>query len=103
MWEALLLVHARRKRVLAEEHRPILFTSKNPHSVNTFLVYGKVAGTWRYDNGKVDVEPFAPLAAAAEREVPPITPRPRAFWSKSTTAVTGPTWRRCSRSSSKTW
>ncbi|MDQ1364513.1 MAG: hypothetical protein QOE57_555 [Acidimicrobiaceae bacterium] len=69
VWEALLLVHARRKRVLADEHRPILFTSKNPHSVNTFLVDGTVAGTWRYDNGQVDVEPFAPLAWAAEREV----------------------------------
>jgi hypothetical protein len=69
VWEALLLVHARRKQVLAEEHRPILFTSKNPHSVNTFLVDGTVAGTWRYDGGDVRVEPFAPLEPRAEREV----------------------------------
>jgi hypothetical protein len=79
VWEALLLVHARRKRVVAEEHRPILFTSKNPHSVNTFLVDGKVAGTWRCDAGELAVEPFAPLQPAEEREVAQEAERLAAF------------------------
>jgi hypothetical protein len=79
VWEALLLVHARRKQVLAEEHRPLLFTSKNPHSLNTFLVDGKVAGTWRYHAGEVRPEPFAPLEPAAERDVAQEAERLSAF------------------------
>ncbi len=79
VWEALLLVHARRKQVLAEEYRPLLFTSKNPHSLNTFLVDGKVAGTWRYDAGEVRPEPFARLEPAAERDVAQEAERLAAF------------------------
>ena len=48
-WDASLLVHARRKGVIAEEHRPLVFNTKTPHSVPTFLVDGTVAGTWRYE------------------------------------------------------
>ncbi|HEY3240708.1 MAG TPA: crosslink repair DNA glycosylase YcaQ family protein [Acidimicrobiia bacterium] len=68
-WDATLLVHARRKGILAEEHRPAIFASKNPHSVGTFLVDGTVAGTWRYDGGKVRTEPFAPFNRTTQREV----------------------------------
>lgn len=61
-WEALLLVHARRTEVLPEAYRPLVFSNRNPHSVPTFLVDGAVAGTWRYERGRVSVEPFEPLA-----------------------------------------
>ena len=68
-WDAALLVHARRKGVIAEEHRPLVFNTKTPHSVCTFLVDGRVAGTWRYEKGHVRLAPFEPLAPAVMAEV----------------------------------
>lgn len=53
VWDATLLVHARRTQILPEEHRPLVFNTKTPHSVNTFLLDGQVAGTWRYEEGEV--------------------------------------------------
>src|SRR5204863_9899415 len=47
VWDAILLAHARRSGVLAEEHRPKVFNARTPQPVNTFLVDGAVAGTWR--------------------------------------------------------
>lgn len=66
-WDATLLVHARRTGVLPEEHRPKIFHTKAPQSYPTFLVDGRVAGRWRYDDGAVGLEPFAPLDPADER------------------------------------
>jgi hypothetical protein len=66
-WDATLLVHARRTGVLPEEHRSKIFSSRNPHSSPTFLVDGAVAGTWRYDEGGIRLDPFARLDAAATR------------------------------------
>jgi hypothetical protein len=37
--------------------------------VPTFLVDGQVAGTWRYDDGHIRLEPFEPLAAPTRREL----------------------------------
>ena len=68
-WDASLLVHARRKAVIAEDDRPRIFNTKTPHSMCTFLVDGKVAGTWRYEKGKVALAPFRPLAADVRDEV----------------------------------
>lgn len=64
VWDAILLVHARRTGVLPEELRPRLFSTKTPHSFNTFLVDGRVAGTWRHEDGEIRLDPFAPLRAA---------------------------------------
>ncbi len=64
VWDALLLVHARRTEVLPEELRPLIFNTKTPHSHNTFLLDGQVAGTWRFDEGEVRLSPSRPLAAA---------------------------------------
>ena len=64
-----MLVHARRTGILPEKYRPILFTSKNPASANTFLVDGAVAGTWKYERRKLRVEPFRRLALSVRREV----------------------------------
>ncbi|HLZ36662.1 MAG TPA: winged helix DNA-binding domain-containing protein [Mycobacteriales bacterium] len=69
VWDATLLVHARRAGVLPEEHRSRVFTTKTPQSVATFLVDGKVAGRWTYDRGAVRVDPFHPLARSTRREV----------------------------------
>jgi hypothetical protein len=68
-WDATLLVHARRARILPEEYRPRIFHTKNPQSVPTFLVDGAVAGTWRYEGGRVTIEPFERLAPIARREL----------------------------------
>jgi hypothetical protein len=68
-WDATLLVHARRTGILSEKHRPKIFSAKNPQSIPTFLVDGRVAGTWRYEKGKVETEAFARLDAAAKREL----------------------------------
>jgi hypothetical protein len=69
VWEATMLVHARRTGILPEEYRPILFTSKNPASANTFLVDGVVAGTWKHERGETRIEPFGRLARSVRREV----------------------------------
>ena len=68
-WDASLLVHARRKGILGEEHRPLIFSTKTPHSVGTFLVDGAVAGTWRYQEGRVRVDPFEPLPRPVQEEL----------------------------------
>jgi hypothetical protein len=38
-----------------------------PQSVPTFLVDGQVAGTWRHEDGRILLEPFARLDAADRR------------------------------------
>jgi DNA glycosylase AlkZ-like len=68
-WDATLLVHARRTGILPEEHRPKVFNTRTPQSVPTFLVDGRVAGTWTYEKGKVKTKPFGKLDASAKREL----------------------------------
>ena len=68
-WDATLLVHARRTLVLPESHRPVIFSTKNPHSVGTFLVDGAVAGTWRYDGDRVDLTELTTLSREQRREL----------------------------------
>jgi hypothetical protein len=69
VWDATLLVHCRRKAILAEEHRPLVFDNRRPHSVQTFLVDGVVAGTWTHEAGRVEVQPFEPLRPGRARAV----------------------------------
>ena len=69
VWDAMLLVHARRTEVLPEEHRTRIFNTKAPHSFNTFLVDGQVAGTWRIEDGEVQLTPFRTLRATERREL----------------------------------
>jgi Winged helix DNA-binding domain len=66
-FDATLLVHARRTGLLPEEHRQKLFSIKTPHSAPSFLVDGLVAGTWRHDRGRIELEPFGRLDAATRR------------------------------------
>jgi hypothetical protein len=68
-WDATLLVHARRTGILPEQHRPKVFNARTPQSVSTFLVDGRVAGTWRFEKGRVRMQPFGRLDAAARREL----------------------------------
>jgi Winged helix DNA-binding domain len=69
VWDATLLVHSRRTQILPEEHRPRIFNPRTPHSVNTFLVDGAVAGTWRIEGGRVELEPFGRLHRSALDEL----------------------------------
>jgi DNA glycosylase AlkZ-like len=73
VWDSILLAHARRAEILPEEYRPLVFSTKTPQSVNTFLVDGRVAGTWRVKGtrkrAELLVEPFEKLPAKAAREL----------------------------------
>ncbi len=69
VWDAMLLVHARRTGVVPEPVRPRVFNTKTPQSVFTFLVDGEVSGTWRHDGERVVVEPFAPLPRSVRRQL----------------------------------
>ena len=68
-WDATLLVHARRTGILREEHRPLVFDTKTPHSFPTFLVDGTVAGTWRHEKGRVQLAPFGELPRSVVRDL----------------------------------
>ena len=78
-WDAVLLVHVRRAGVLPEEYRPRIFPTTMPQSIGTFLVDGAVAGTWRYDAGRVRWEAFAKLDRSFAREVTDEAERLAAF------------------------
>jgi Winged helix DNA-binding domain len=69
VWDSSLLAHARRTGILPEEHRSKVFSTKTPQSVNTFLVDGVVAGTWKHENGRVNLQPFARLDRSTRREL----------------------------------
>jgi hypothetical protein len=67
VWDATLLIHARRTGILPEEYRPLVFNVKTPHSVNTFLIDGRVAGTWRVEDGKVKPQAFEGVPRSERR------------------------------------
>jgi winged helix DNA-binding protein len=79
VWDATLLVHARRTGILSEHYRPRVFNVRTPHSVNTFLVDGQVAGTWRHEEGRVKVEPFGRLPKSVRAELDEEAERLAAF------------------------
>jgi Winged helix DNA-binding domain len=80
-WDATLLVHARRKQILPEEHRPTIFNNRRPHSFATFLVDGQVAGTWQYADERVQLSLFGPLSTAVKRKLDEEAERMAAFHS----------------------
>jgi hypothetical protein len=66
-FDNLVLSHKDRTRVLAQEYRGAVIEGGWVKS--TLLVDGFVAGVWEVEDGRVRVEPFAPLPRAALREV----------------------------------
>ena len=68
-WDANLLVHARRAAILPEEHRPRVFSTKNPFSVGTVLVDGRVVAGWSLRDGRIVVDAFEQVGAAAGRAI----------------------------------
>jgi hypothetical protein len=69
VWDATLLVHARRTQILPERYRSRVFNVRTPQSVNAFLVDGQVAGTWRYEKGRVKLTPFGRLTKTVRAEL----------------------------------
>ncbi len=67
-WDSLLLSHAAkaRQRVIDDEHRSAVYT-KNADVLPSFLVDGRVAGTWDRDGATVSLRPFGRLVAADRR------------------------------------
>jgi hypothetical protein len=78
-WDASLLVHARRSGILPEEYRPRIFNTKMPQSAPTFLIDGRVAGTWKFDNGDISLNPFEQLERKAKSELDDERERLRQF------------------------
>ena len=81
VWDSTLLVHARRTQILPEEHRSKVFHVKTPHSVNTYLIDGHVAGTWRFERGKVELAPFDTIPRGERRALDAEAKRLAAFHS----------------------
>jgi hypothetical protein len=69
IWDATLLVHARRTQILPEKHRPKVFNTKTPQSMETFTVDGQVAGAWKWEKGRVRLRPFGRLSKDARLEL----------------------------------
>lgn len=78
-WDASLLVHARRTGVLPEVYRAMVFSSRNPFSVGTFLVDGAVAGGWSMKDAVVKLKPFERLPPRLWRQVRDEAERLEAF------------------------
>lgn len=76
-FDNLVLSHDDRRRVLADEHRAAVIEGGEVRP--TFLVDGFVAGLWSIQDGRVRLEPFAPLPRVARREVEDEAARLAAF------------------------
>jgi hypothetical protein len=77
-WDNVLLAWADRTRVLPEPYRKQVIRM-NGDVAQTFLVDGFVAGTWRAEDGRVVVEPFAKLPRTVQRELEDEAERLEAF------------------------
>ncbi|MEJ8279813.1 winged helix DNA-binding domain-containing protein [Pseudonocardia spirodelae] len=65
----LLLGHAARARIVPAAHRAHVFATTKPRSAPTFLLHGRVAGTWERRGQRVVTSPFTALDAADARAV----------------------------------
>ena len=68
-FDSVILAHRDRARIVPPEYLDTVFNKKNATTKNTFTVDGFVAGAWRIEQGKLRVDPFAPLPARVRREV----------------------------------
>ncbi len=78
-WDANLLVHARRARIIDEVHRPHFFSSKNPFSAGAILVDGRVVGNWNMKKDTLMWDLFEALSSGDERDVRDEAARLEAF------------------------
>ena len=72
-FDNLLLSHGDRTRMIADDHRSIVYQKGNLRLQPTFLVDGVVAGMWRSERKRKDatltITPFNPLSAVTRREL----------------------------------
>lgn len=68
MWDSTLLAHADRGRILPEPYRKTVIL-RNGDVLQTFLVDGFAAGTWKVEDGRVTIAPFEPLLQDARRRL----------------------------------
>ena len=68
-FDPMLMVQARRAEILPEAFRSIVFDVRAPQSFHTFLVDGVVAGTWRHEDGEIQLRPLRELSPAERSEV----------------------------------
>ena len=68
-WDANLLVHARRTAILPEDHRPRVFQVRNPFSVGTVLLDGRVVSAWSVRDGRVVLDPYESLSPRQSAEI----------------------------------
>lgn len=78
-FEALLMTHVRRTGVLPEHYRALVYPTRNGQPVPVFLVDGVVAGSWRYESGRVELTEFAPLPRRVRAELDAEAERLAAF------------------------
>ena len=67
-YDNLLLGHADRSRVIADDHRKRIITP-NLRIVASFLVDGFVAGAWTIERKKIKIEPFVKLTKKVRDEL----------------------------------
>ncbi len=77
-WDNVLLSFADRTRVLPEHYQKTVVRI-NGDVAQTFLVDGFVAGIWRVENGRVELEPFSALPRSVQRELEDEAGRLEAF------------------------
>ncbi|NUR78281.1 MAG: winged helix DNA-binding domain-containing protein [Thermoleophilia bacterium] len=68
-FDSIILAHRDRSRIVPPEYVEAVFNKKNATTKNTFTVDGFVAGAWRIEQGKLRIEPFAPLPPKVRRAV----------------------------------
>ncbi|MCI0584647.1 MAG: winged helix DNA-binding domain-containing protein [Chloroflexi bacterium] len=68
-WDNSLLVHARRTGLVPEAHRPRIFNTKQPFSVGTVLVDGRVVAAWSVRDGRVIVTELEDVSAVDRRAI----------------------------------
>ena len=71
-YDNLVLAHADRRRIVADEHRPLI-SKTNLQVLPTFLVDGDAAGTWKIERKRATatlaIEPFEALSREARNEL----------------------------------
>lgn len=68
MWDSVLLAHRDRSRILSDAYRKTVIR-RGGEVQQTFLVDGFVAGTWRFEDGRVLLEPFERLGRDVRRDL----------------------------------
>lgn len=61
-FDNVILGHSDRRRFVADEHKPLVYQTKNLVALRTFTLDGFVAGTWKAEKATLTVSSFAALS-----------------------------------------